>query len=497
MAGFVNDIFISYAQLDNEPLSPDEDGWVSRFHASLARHLNPRLGAPARIWRDDSLQGNDVFPAEIVEQLSGTALLVSVLSPRYIRSDWCARELREFCERAEASGGVVVNNKARVFKVILLPVDTQDGLPPVVKDTIGYEFFTSEDGAPFELDDPTAVAYKQRVGKLAWEIKELLKSLETDSGDSAEFVEAPAETTVYLAHCSYDQQENREALETELRRLGYAVLPDRELPGTEPEYVAAVESLLERCTLSVHLVGTKYGAVPTGPTERSVVVLQNDLAVRKSKSGGLSRVIWLPEGTESEHERQQAFIEALHEDAEAQFGADLITADFEALKTLIHATLRKLAKPEAQQPEGRPVASGVPLIYMICTEKDRKATVPARKYLRAQGFEVELPAFEGDATAIRDAHRQLMSECDAVLLYYGVGDEAWKRTVDSDLRKMAGYERAKPLLANYTYLADPVTGDKDELIELEEPDLIDGIGEFSEAGLDAFLHAIRTSGAAP
>lgn len=497
MASFINDIFISYAQLDNEPLSPDEEGWVSRFHASLARHLNQRLGGPARIWRDDSLQGNDVFPDEIVQQLAGTALLVSVLTPRYLRSEWCTREIREFVERAEASSGVVVDNKARVFKVFLLPVDTQDALPPPVKDTLGYEFFTREDGAPFELDDPTATAYKLKIGKLAWEMKQLLASLEAHSGGKVDYVQAPAEMTVYLAQCGYDQQENREILETELRRLGYVVLPDRELPGTELEYVAAVESLLARCRLSIHLVGEKYGAVPSGPSETSVVVLQNELAVQRSKSGGLARVIWLPEGIHSEHELQHEFIEALHEDAETQFGADLITADIEALKTLIHTRLKDLEKLERQEPEGGAAADGAQLIYLICTEKDRKATVAARKYLLEQGFEVELPAFEGDASAIRDAHRQLLTDCDAVLLYYGVGDEAWKRTVDSDLRKMASYERGKPLLAKYTYLAEPITSDKEELIELDEPDVINGTGEFSEVGTETFLRAIKTSAAAP
>ena len=90
--------------------------------------------------------------------------------------------------------------------------------------------------------------------------------------------------------------------------------------------------------------------MPDGPSQKSVVVLQNELAVKRSKSGALPRVIWLPEGTHSEQAPQQAFIEALHHDAEAQFGADLITGDLEALKTSIHATLKKLEKPEPKQP---------------------------------------------------------------------------------------------------------------------------------------------------
>ena len=98
-------------------------------------------------------------------------------------------------------------------------------------------------------------------------------------------------------------------------------------------------------------MGESYGAVPDGPSQKSVTVLQNELAVQRSKSGNLPRVIWLREGTVSVHAQQQAFIEALHQDAEAQFGADLITGDLEEFKTAIHATLKKLEKPEQEKPE--------------------------------------------------------------------------------------------------------------------------------------------------
>ena len=110
--------------------------------------------------------------------------------------------------------------------------------------------------------------------------------------------QAPSKPAVYLAECSYDRKPQRELLEGELKRLGYPVLPDRRLPGDEVEYVAAVQSLLARCALSIHLVGEKYGSVPDGPTDRSVSMIQNELAVARCRGGGLRRLIWLPQGTE-------------------------------------------------------------------------------------------------------------------------------------------------------------------------------------------------------
>lgn len=500
---FEKDLFISYAHIDNKPLTPEQQGWITRFHESLEALLSMRMGGEARIWRDNKLRGNDVFAPEIVDQFAQTAVLVSVLTPRYLNSEWCNKEVAEFCKRAEESGGMVVENKSRIFKVLKTPVDTQESLPQVVRAVLGYEFFTIEDGTPLELDsaygEKFAQDYNRKVGKLAWDVSQLLKTLrtlETGTGDNGNGKQGPAKPTVYLAECSYDRTQAREILEGELKRHGNAVLPDQELPRKEVEYVAAVEGLLKRCQLSIHLVGEAYGGVPDGRSQKSVVVLQNELAAKRSRSDELKRVIWVPEGTHSEQAQQQAFIDTLHQDAEAQIGADLITADIEGLKTSIHAILTKLEKPEPQLPvEQAAAADQAKLIYLICNEKDRKATVPVRKFCRGLGFGVAIPAFEGDATGVREVHQQLMTNAAAVILFYGAGDEAWKRTLDNELKKMPGYRSGKPLLASYTFLADPKTTDKEDLIAMEEPNLIDGFGDFSETMMTPFVQAMNRSGA--
>ena len=79
---FDHHAFISYAHIDNEPLTPGQKGWVAQFHATLQRMLSQRLGEKARIWRDDKLEGNDMFAQEITEALKQVAAeRVSALSP--------------------------------------------------------------------------------------------------------------------------------------------------------------------------------------------------------------------------------------------------------------------------------------------------------------------------------------------------------------------------------------------------------------------------------
>ena len=100
--------FISYAHIDNEPLEPGQPGWVSRFHAVLKTRLGQRLGEPARLWRDDKLRGDDVFGDEIRAQLPRAALLVSILTPRYVRSPWCNAEVDSFAAAAGSFGSAAL-----------------------------------------------------------------------------------------------------------------------------------------------------------------------------------------------------------------------------------------------------------------------------------------------------------------------------------------------------------------------------------------------------
>jgi hypothetical protein len=510
---FDQNLFISYAHLDDEPFNPGEKGWITRFHANLKVYLGMQLGREAKIWRDEKLQGNDVFPDEIVAQFRGSALLISVVTPRYLNSEWCTREAREFCQAAQQTGGLVIGNKSRVFKVIKTPVDDREAeaLPAHMKDLLGFEFFAHKDGAPLELDPDFgpeySQLYRQKVALLAQDIAQLLKALE--SGDRAGKRDDPkglsdgqaaGKPAVYLAECSYDRKPQRELLEGELKRLGYPVLPDRRLPADEAEFIAATDGLLARCALSIHLVGERYGAVPDGPTDKSATMLQNEAAVARCRASELKRLIWLPQGTGSESDRQRKFIAALNTDAEAQFGADLITGDIEELRASIYSTLRKIEQPKVKQPEsgaaGEELVSGdsAKLIYFIFTEKDRKASVPVRKLCKQLGFEVAIPDFEGDASEIRKSNQQKLASCSVVVVFYGVGDEAWKRTVDNELKKSAGYSGAGSRPPILTYLAEPSSDDKQDLIDMEESGLIDGLGGFVESETANALRGVMEDG---
>lgn len=486
---FEQHAFISYAHLDNEPLIAGGKGWVSQFDAALRVLLSQRLGEKVKMWRDEKLAGNDVFANEITELFGQTALLVTVLSPRYLKSEWCGRELAGFLDAASHSGGVAIGNNSRVIKVVKTPLE--EPAPPLVasvlQQTLGFEFYRADTEPAEEIDpafgEEVRAEFLRRISRLAVAMADSLREIVRQSRDAPGAAPRPA---VYLAECGRDLVPVREQLAADLRSHGYEVLPAQALPSTEDELRAALAEMLPRCAWSIHLVGNSTGLVPDGPSGRSLVDLQNEVAATEAAAGGLRRLIWLPDGATGERPAQQQFIATLLSSASLQQGADLLRGNAESLKVAMHQALAQAATPAPAPPAA--TAAGPARLHLLMTEADRAAAVPLIKRLRARGFEVTLPLFTGDAAALRAGNTQLAAEADVLVLFYGAGDETWKYYQRNDLRKHVEVVPRERPAAVWTALAAPLTPDKALLSDLAEPgtlDLLQGLDAVPDDALPA------------
>src|SRR6476620_10126860 len=182
---FEGDAFISYAHLDNLELVEGRKGWVANFHRALEVRVAQLRGKAPHIWRDPKLSGNDLFAETLLDRLKRVAVLVSVVTPRYHKSEWTLREFTEFIKAAEAQGGLKVRDKARVFKVLKQPVPL-DKTPPELRAILGYDFFSTDPdtGKVRELDEvfgPEAQRdFWLRLDDLAHDLVALLEALEED-----------------------------------------------------------------------------------------------------------------------------------------------------------------------------------------------------------------------------------------------------------------------------------------------------------------------------
>ncbi len=499
---FENDIFISYAHIDNQPLSKDQEGWIDSFHRALEIRLQELLGDRPKIWRDPKLQGNDVFSDTLVDQFSKAALLVSVFSPRYVKSDWCKKELQEFLQVAEKTKSLVIGNKSRVFKVLktLVPLELQ---PPEVQGMLGYEFFQVDKatGKPSEFRQefgPEAIQnFWAKLDDLAWEIHQLLEILKKQNGKNGKHAavapsapSAPATgPAIYLAETSFDLKGERDKIKREFEHKGYAILPDQALPLEAEACKAAVRSHLAKCKISVHMIGENYGVIPEGDF-CSVVHLQNDLAAEHSRDeAAFSRLIWMPAELEARDPRQQEFVAFLQKDHEAQKGADVLQTPLENLKTVIEDKLR--AKPKLEKKSAAAARTGPLRVYLICDKIDLDAASKLEDFLFDRGFEVFPPILEADEGEVHDAHKEQLLLCDAAVIYYGQAGDSWLREKMRDLIKAKGYGRDKPMLTNMIYLDAPETPPK-QRFRTHEAMVIKNFGPFSPEALAPFLEVLKS-----
>jgi len=503
---FEYDIFISYAHIDNKTRTKDQEGWIARLHQDLDLRLNQLLGEKPKIWRDNRLGGSDYFNEVILNALVKTAILVSVLSPRYVKSEWCIKEGEEFINAAEQNIGFRINNKARILKVIKTPLLIGDHIDKELKSLdnldeelksrgekfcaeirqlLSYEFFEVDPvtGHPREFMDFSGKferEYWEKLEDLAYEIRQLLEILKTQQPPPASGV------TVYLAETTSDLRAERDQIRRELLTRGHTVLPDRPLPLFGPELENLVRENLERCNLSIHLIGGHYGILPEN-ANRSIVELQNVLSIERSRQvPNFSRLIWLPIHLLAKDERQKAFVTNLQDNPGLQRGDDLLQTTLEDLKTTIQDKLKSIQnQSEGSNSEGED--DGITRVYLICAQRDLDDTVPLDNYLYDQGFEVLLPLFEGDEADVTGKHQENLRICDAVLIYYGHANEAWLWRKVSDLRKASGYGRSTPIPVKAVYVTSPEDRHKARYRSREVDAVIKNFGEFSPDDLRPFL----------
>src|SRR5262245_28534084 len=113
--GYENDVFISYAHKDNDPIG--KTGWVDFFEDLLRKRLRARLREEITIFRDPRLSLYGEFDRQLADHLTTSAVFICLLSPNYVGSTWCLEELQQFFRHA----GV-----GRIMKVVKLPFSEPD-----------------------------------------------------------------------------------------------------------------------------------------------------------------------------------------------------------------------------------------------------------------------------------------------------------------------------------------------------------------------------------
>jgi hypothetical protein len=83
----------------DQPVSCDPEGHFEHAH-----------GPRAKIWRDEKLQAMMFFPMRS-SQFNQSAVLVSIVTSRYLNSEWCTREGAEILSTQQTGGWCSATNR--------------------------------------------------------------------------------------------------------------------------------------------------------------------------------------------------------------------------------------------------------------------------------------------------------------------------------------------------------------------------------------------------
>jgi hypothetical protein len=298
---------------------------------------------------------------------------------------------------------------------------------------------------------------------------------------------------VYLAEATSDLADARELVRDELRQRGYGVLPEQKLPLEEVKKTEnTIRAALDRCALSVHMVGTRYGSTPEDDA-RSAVRIQEQLAAEHGAgTPAFQRLLWMPTGLMTEalpisDERQTSFVSELQKRITS--GAELLQTSVEDLKTRIVEKLNPPATTAARRGEQAKLKQ----VYLICENRDRSLIRPIKEYLFKQNLEVITWLDQQGSDTLMDYHRKNLRECDAALVYFGSGDEPWVRKNLEDLQKAYGYGREDDWLANAVYVGAPPSDQKEDFLTHLVPYVIRNFSSFDPNDLRDFVSAVQAS----
>jgi hypothetical protein len=490
------DVFLSYGHVDNQ------EKWVSHFHSRLQTRLQELLGTEeVVVWRDLKLGGTDAFEDVLRAKISRSALFISVLSPRYVVSLSCRKELDWFVSAAQKSGGLRLETESRLIRVVKTRL-LAGAEPANFGATLGYEFYEADDQNSDvfrEFDSEPAMPrfnlFRERCDVLAQAVaRMLLKMKQPPSSMGVQ------RRTVFLARTTSDLESRRASILSELAGRGHTVLPAEPLPDSGPELKTAVEALLAKTDISVHLIGRSYGVIPEQET-RSFGELQYELAFVERKRAAFHHLVWIPEDLQNPEERQRTFLAKVRGSIDQRIAdkSDVFETSFESFKEgLLDVLSRKPAPPSI------PANAQAKAVYLLCDQPDlvHEQLAKIKAYLRGRGHPVELPAFQGEPQELREMEEELIGDTDAALIYYGTAKDVWVLRKRKNLLKVLSTKQTGRDYARALYLCAPKDEIKADYLEVPDGRYPEGTGfppllvlgdceDFLPAKLDVFIKLIE------
>jgi hypothetical protein len=417
-------VFISYARKDNQPLGGD--GFVTFLRDRLREQLVD-LGAPdLKLWLDTSnIDATDSFAPILEEQIVASSLMMVVMSPNWLASEYCKREVERFSQHWRGEGEEAVRGR---FKVVRKRPNDRTTWPAILQGQEGKAFFAGDLNNPTETEIAyywngkmrDEDAYLSRVRELAAIIIRESRHRHESPSEQAPPPSLPAKQavqTVYLARPAIDMAKAYERLARELTGRDYAVVPDRDIP-TDGTALAFVDAALAQASVCVHLLGVKAGYTPEEDVS-PIVKLQLERAALRAKAAPktLRRIVWAPKILDSDTPGAAAAVEREPVDVLKLFGERLDgdKVDGQVLSKFVEFLAQNLSVSDPPPPvDATDGAAGLPTVYLCHEAADVEFALRVAGLLSEKQVEPLIKLFDGPPEEVEALHHRRLKECDAV-----------------------------------------------------------------------------------
>lgn len=437
-SGFEHDVFISYAHLDDDPLTGSEVGWVTNLADNLRKMLAQKLGSKdCDVWMDHELSATEAITPQLLQNVQQTAILLVILSPGYLNSTWCEREKSAFLKLIRHE------DKSRFFIVERDMIEDVER-PKEFSDLKRFQFWEAirpgEATRIFGFSRPDEDFFR-KLNDLATDLKRKLIRLHQSplappppgiSDAPRSVFEPPKQPCAFLALVTDDLERERDGVSRYLDQFGIRVVPKSCYPLEPNAFRKSLEQDLAQASLFVQLLSSTAGPKPLD-LPQGYRRFQHEIAVSQKKKimQWRSPALDISEIVDSEH-RDFLHLETVRAE------------NLEDFKREVRRLLLETPKPSADFPEDHlntlvfvdPEAVDRPLGEQVCSILD--------KY----GAEWVMPGDYQNPTEMRNQLEKYFGDCDAIIVIYGDTTREWVVGQLMECRKaLARVSRAKPALA--------------------------------------------------
>lgn len=450
--GFDNDIFISYAHVDNlnGPAGGAEKGWVISFAKMLQTTLRDTLKKQIvqnerelKIYWDERVAQGEPIDWQLNPAVEQSAIFLMIMSEHYLSSDWCNQEANWFLENI-AGRPDVKNNKLWPAFVVSVANTDKDHWPDnySLRNTKPFVF---HDVNRHNIDPRYAypsIALNQTDTPYYPEFNNLQTALTNCIMKALTLNQSPPPTLSHVpTNVSLDHEVSIHSDEDPVGQLSIYAAPSVIVVATD-DMARKAQRLVDACTaeeLSAEILGDTAGSAhstldnsmsqaklavfllgmfPSHAPGAKADLFQQIYASTKRKD--IKTILWMQSAgmidlIDDDFEEYKSFLNLVSNDVEI-FKFD----EFPAKMSEFKATLRD----ETQEPEPEPVPRGKVKLFIDAAKIDHSLAADLKSIIDSKNlnFRTFVPSLGVSQQERNEEWSKVVGRCDGVILMYGAVD---------------------------------------------------------------------------